>query len=114
MIGGFPYLLEIDWCTTTNSVGDAGTLGLLQMVNHSCTPNCRNIPVQTHSDIEVLVLGALRDIAYDEEITIYYDGEALDASKQRGLMFWEWNPPFLILDHGRTAQDQMRVRWDWL
>ena len=92
-IGGFPYPVEIDGCTTKNAVGDAGTLGLLQMVNHSCTPNCRLVPVQTHSGIELLILEALRDITDNEEITIYYDAEASATSKQQGFTFWRWQPP---------------------
>jgi hypothetical protein len=92
-VGGFSYLVEIDGCTTRNAVGDVGTLGLLQMVNHSCTPNCRVVPVQTFSGIELLILEALVDIADDEEITIDYDAAASATSKQCGLTFWQWQPP---------------------
>ncbi len=80
--------MEIDGCTRRNAVGDAGTLGLLQMVNHSCTPNCRVVPAQTFSGIELLILEALVDIADEEEITI--DSATL---KQCGLTFWQWQPP---------------------
>ncbi len=48
---GFRYPVEIDGCTTKNAVGDAGTLGLLQMVNHSCNPNCKIVLVQTHTRV---------------------------------------------------------------
>jgi len=91
-VGGFSYLVVIDGCTTRNAVGDAGTLGLLQMVNHSCTPNCKVVPVQTRSGIELLVLEALRDIADDEEITIDYDAGASTDLKDNDLTFWRWHP----------------------
>jgi hypothetical protein len=92
-INGFRYFVEIDGCTTKNVVGDAGTLGLLQMVNHSCNPNCRIEPVDTRSGLILLILETLRDIGYNEEITINYDAEASLTSKSRGLTFWQWRPP---------------------
>ena len=74
-----------------NAVGE--TLGLLQMVNHSCDPNCRVLPVQTRSGLDLLTLQALRDIPEGVEITINYDAQASLASKRMGLTFWQWNPP---------------------
>ena len=76
-----------------NAVGDAGTLGLLQMVNHSCNPNCRLRPVDTYSGLVLFTLEALRDIPEGEEITIDYDARAAQSSKLLGLSFWQWNPP---------------------
>jgi hypothetical protein len=85
--------VELDGCTTKNAVGDAGTLGLLQMVNHSCNPNCRLRPVDTCSGLVLFTLEALRDIPEGEEITIDYDARAAPSSKTLGLSFWQWNPP---------------------
>ncbi len=62
-------------------VGDAGTLRLLQMVNHSCNPNCRIVPIDTRSGLIHLILETLTDIGYNEEITINYDAEASLTSK---------------------------------
>ena len=92
-IAGFHYLVVIDGCTTKNAVRDTGTLGLLQMVNHSCTPNCRIVPIQTNSGIELLILEALHDIPVGDEITIDYDAQASESAKQRGQTFWQWQPP---------------------
>ena len=64
-------------CTTKNAVGDARILGLLQMFNHSCHPNCKLVPVPINSGIELLVTNMealpVRDIANDAEIPINYD-----------------------------------------
>ena len=102
IIAGFPYPVEIDGpgCTTKNLVEDAGTLGILQMIRHSCNPNCKVVPVHKNSGIELLALEALRDIAKDEEVTIDYDAQAFHTSKQPGLTFWQMRPPTLPLKKG--------------
>jgi hypothetical protein len=85
---GLPLLSVFNGSTTKNAVCDAGTLGLLQLVTHSCNPkipNCRTVPIQTASDIELLVLEALREIPEGEEIIINNDAEASTSSKKMAL-----------------------------
>ncbi len=84
-INGLSCFVEIDGCTTKNVVGDAGTLGLLQMVNHLCNLTCRIVLVDTRSGLILLILETLRDIWDNEEITINYDAEASLTTKSQGL-----------------------------
>jgi hypothetical protein len=82
-VNGVRYLVVIDGCPLKNAVGDAGTLGLIQMVNRSCNPNCKLETIQTHAGLELFVLESTRDIGVEEEITIDYDAAASLTSKQQ-------------------------------
>lgn len=91
-IASFGYSVELDGSETVQGSADS-SLGLLQLANHSCNPNCRIDPIDTPSGIPLLILRAMRDIPPGEEITIDYDEQASPASKLAGLTFWQWQPP---------------------
>jgi hypothetical protein len=67
--GGASVQILIDACTARNSTGDAGRLGLIQMLNHSCTPNCAIIPITLGPGLELFVARALVDIPVGTEPT---------------------------------------------
>ena len=49
-------------------------VGSLQLVNHSCTPNCRTDHVETESTLELVLILSTRDIAVHEPISFAYGG----------------------------------------
>ena len=65
------YSLTVDG---TPLPGQPPPVGSMQMVNHSCTPNCVTTYDETDSTLEFVVLISARDIAVDEPITFAYGG----------------------------------------
>ena len=48
--------------------------GSMQIVDHSCSPNCVTEPVETDSTLELVILRAARAIAVNEPISFAYGG----------------------------------------
>ena len=65
------YSLTVDG---TPLPGQPPPVGSMQMVNHSCKPNCVTTYDETDSTLEFVVLISARDIAVDEPITFAYGG----------------------------------------
>ena len=49
-------------------------LGSLQLVNHSCNPNCETEYIETESTLELVVLRSIRHIEAGENISFTYGG----------------------------------------
>ena len=103
--GGISSSVFLDGCSARNFTGDAGLLGLVQMVNHSCSPNCEVVPVQTGPGLELFVLSALDDISVGAEPTFNYDARATTEMKASGTSFWQWFQPV-----GRVASGKRRIQ----
>ena len=85
-------MLILNGCPERNATQDAGQLGRLQMVNHSCAPNCKIESIPTVPGLELYVLEALDDIPVDDEPLINYDACATVTEKTEGTTFWQWSP----------------------
>ena len=103
--GGISCSVYLDGCTIRDATGDAGLLGLVQMVDHSCSPNCEVEPIQTGPGLELFVLRALDDIPVGAEPTFNYDARATKEMKASGISFWRWSPPV-----GRVASGKRRIQ----
>ena len=65
------YSLTVDGTPLPNQSLPEGSM---QLVNHSCTPNCVTAYEETESTLEFVMLISARDIAVDEPITFAYGG----------------------------------------
>jgi len=58
----------------TPPAGESMPLGSMQLVNHSCSPNCASDPVDSESSLELTVLKSIRPILKGELISYKYGG----------------------------------------
>ena len=73
-VGGFPYRIDIDGDPALNAPGALERPGQLQLVNHSCSPNCAVTLEDTESGVGMMLLRSRFVIPMGSDITIAYGG----------------------------------------